>query len=499
MITIETMLPVESNDAELVANSLRGSRDAFGQIVSRYQSLICSLAYNSTGSLTQSEDIAQETFVTAWKRLSELREPAKLRSWLCGIAKNLNHRTRRGQEREPVHGAEPMEALAELPTLEPHPPEQAISREEEGILWRSLEGIPETYREPLILFYREQESVEQVALALELSEDAVRQRLVRGRKLLHEQVLAFVEGALKSTAPGQSFTLGVVAALPTAAASAKAATIGAALAKGGAAAKGVATVGTLGGLFAMLGGAYVSLKAQVDDSKSPRERRFMLQVFGKRTIFSLLLFAIFFAALELDFFRVPIHRDFWTAAFCFAICVYATAIFAWHSRRRQQIQIEDNTFTEAEWTMPRKDTDATTNSAGTKSKDRLKALRFMALGIGMTVFVITQEAWKQHLGHAIFITALFVMLLFRGFRSWQNRPRYQSFRSGWTITFPVLMGVMTLFFFDRQQYLAQASLDISTAASQTEVITFNLVVVLAYAMLVGILAWKCKNKFGSNH
>lgn len=61
------------------------------------------------------------------------------------------------------------------------------------------------------------------------------------------------------------------------------------------------------------------------------------------------------------------------------------------------------------------------------------------------------------------------------------------------------MGVMTLFFFDRQQYLAQASLDISTAASQTEVITFNLVVVLAYAMLVGILAWKCKNKFGSNH
>ena len=57
------------NDAELVAETLGGNRDAFSQIVVRYQSLICSLACSATGSLGQSEDLAQETFIAAWRRL----------------------------------------------------------------------------------------------------------------------------------------------------------------------------------------------------------------------------------------------------------------------------------------------------------------------------------------------------------------------------------------------------------------------------------------------
>jgi predicted RNA polymerase sigma factor len=124
-----------------------------------------------------------------------------------------------------------LEFARELPSLAPSPPEQVISREEEAILWRSLEQIPEIYREPLILFYREHQSVECVAQNLELTEDAVKQRLSRGRKLLHEQVLAFVEGALERTKPGKAFTMGVLAALPLLAATAKSATAGATAAK----------------------------------------------------------------------------------------------------------------------------------------------------------------------------------------------------------------------------------------------------------------------------
>ena len=67
----------DSSDSELVTRSLAGNRDAFGGIVARYQSLLCSLAYSATGSLSQSEDLAQETFITAWKQLAELREPQK--------------------------------------------------------------------------------------------------------------------------------------------------------------------------------------------------------------------------------------------------------------------------------------------------------------------------------------------------------------------------------------------------------------------------------------
>src|SRR5204863_5431348 len=233
----------EFSDSKLVTESLAGDRDAFGWIVARYQSLLCSLAYSATGSLSQSEDLAQETLVTAWKQLADLREPEKLRSWLCRISRNLTYDAMRRQGREPIHKAEPLEKIQESPAPEPLPSDYTISREEEAILWRSIERIPENYRQPLVLFYREHQSVENVAAALDLSEDAVKQRLSRGRKLLHEQVLAFVERTLERTGPGKAFTIGVLAALPAFTISAKAAAVGAAAAKTGTTAKVAATSG----------------------------------------------------------------------------------------------------------------------------------------------------------------------------------------------------------------------------------------------------------------
>jgi RNA polymerase sigma factor (sigma-70 family) len=270
----------ESTDANLVVESLNGNRDAFGQIVARYQTLICSLAYSRTGSLTQSEDLAQEIFIIAWKQLANLREPQKLRSWLCGIAHNLICDALKKQGREPSHAAESLDAVHESPAPGPQPHDLTISNEEAAILWRSLERIPEIYREPLILFYREHQSIDAVAQKLELSEDNVKQRLSRGRKLLHEQVLAFVEGALERTNPGQTFTLAVLAALPISfVTTAKAATIAAA-AKGGAMAKG-ATFGSLFSVFfgpalGILGG-YLGWRESMKNTCTPRERKFVIR------------------------------------------------------------------------------------------------------------------------------------------------------------------------------------------------------------------------------
>jgi len=270
------MKTMDSSDADLVAQSLAGDRDAFGQIVARHQSLLCSLAYSATGSLSHSEDLAQETFVTAWKQLANLREPEKLRSWLCRISRNLTYDALRKHEREPSHRAESLEEIPESRSPEPLPTEQTISNEEQAILWRSLERIPEIYREPLVLFYREHQSIEAVAQKLELTEDAVKQRLSRGRKLLHQEVLAFVEGALARTNPGQAFTLGVLAMLPiTLASSAKAATVAAA-AKGGAAATGTSFASVvfgilcgpaLGFLFGFFG-----WREGLKNTRTPRER-----------------------------------------------------------------------------------------------------------------------------------------------------------------------------------------------------------------------------------
>ncbi len=275
------MAGTETSDAELVGESLVGNRDAFGRIVARYQSLICSLAYSATGCLGQSEDLAQETFITAWRHLGHLREPAKLRSWLCGIARNRINNFLRREGRKPLAASEPLETVQEMPAPQPSASDHAISQEEEAILWRSLERIPETYREPLVLFYREHQSVERVAEQLELSEDAVKQRLSRGRKLLHEQVLAFVEGALERTNPGKAFTVGVIAALPVFATSASAATVGAGAVKGSTLAKAAATAGLagaiLGPVIGLLGG-WLGTKASIENTQSPRERQFMVRV-----------------------------------------------------------------------------------------------------------------------------------------------------------------------------------------------------------------------------
>jgi RNA polymerase sigma factor (sigma-70 family) len=294
-------LPAQ-DDADLVIASLSGNRDAFGQIVSRYQSLICSLAYSATGSLGASEDLAQETFITAWRHLRHLRERNKLKAWLCGIARNRINNTLRREGREPVRAAESLEEVHESASPEPLPHDQTISKEEEAILWRSLERIPETYREPLVLFYREHQSIENVAVALELSEDAVKQRLSRGRKLLAEEVAAFVEGALARTNPGTAFTVGVLAALPlTLATSAKAAALGAAAIKGGATAKAATGLGLLGSILSpLIGliGPWLQYRMLLDVAKTDAERLDIKKYFG-RLAGLILVFGVSLIALVL--------------------------------------------------------------------------------------------------------------------------------------------------------------------------------------------------------
>ncbi len=278
MLFERSMPSVTCDDEVLVAASVRGDRDAFAQIVRRYQSLICSLAYNATGSLSDSEDLAQETFLVAWRELKHLREANKLRSWLCGIARNLTANAVRRQQHQPVHKAESIDLISELPSDQKSAAEGVIREEEEAILWRSLEQIPTNYREPLILFYREGESVERVAQHLELTEDAVKQRLSRGRKMLADEVTAFVEGALKRSTPGRAFTAGVLASLPVFATSATAATIGAGAAKGSVVASSATIVaifaGLIGPLVGLLGG-YIGIRAGLKSTRTPRERAFI--------------------------------------------------------------------------------------------------------------------------------------------------------------------------------------------------------------------------------
>jgi RNA polymerase sigma factor (sigma-70 family) len=348
--SITALALAENADSHLVAQSQTGSREAFGQIVARYQSLVCSLAYSATGSLSRSEDLAQETFLIAWRQLATLRDPQRLRSWLCGIARNLINSSLREQRREPVHGADSLASLPDSPSAEPLPSEHAISREEEALLWRTLDRIPTLYREPLVLFYREHHSVAEAATALDLSEDAVKQRLVRGRKLLQQEMIAFVESALERTKPGKAFTLGVLASLPLlAASSATAATVGATGAKVGTGSTAAASVGliwaVLGPLIGLLG-AFWGARASIINTRSPRERQFMIRqtvIMGTyvlifiAALFSLILFGQSLVASS------PAAFGGALGALVVSYCLGLFALITRANRRQRQIRIEDGT------------------------------------------------------------------------------------------------------------------------------------------------------------
>lgn len=424
MMTSRMTLPAASGDEELVHASLAGNREAFGQIVTRHQSLICALAYSATGSLTESEDLAQETFIAAWKHLAELREPAKLRSWLCGIARNLIHNSLRTQGREPSHRAEALEDVAEPRSPEPLPGERAISREEAEILWRALERIPETYREPLVLFYREHQSVQAVAQELELTEEAVRQRLARGRKLLQEEVLAFVEGALAKTAPGTAFTVAVVAALPIAVTSAKAASLGVAAAKGGAGVKSAFSLAALGGLATMLGAMLFSWKNAVDETKSLPERRLMVRTAWFQIPFlALSLGGAFYFLPRLS--QHPLALGIGLVLLLLANLVNGVALFGYVGRRRMEIVMEEGTFADAEWTGPGIETDR---------KALRKTVKLMIPLLLMFVVGSIGLPWKQHWVRSAAVAAAEGLVLLWAFRRFQKMLSFQSMpglKSSW--------------------------------------------------------------------
>ncbi len=217
------------SDADLWQLFRGGSVPAFEEIVRRHQSLVCAIAYTVCGDLGHSEDVAQETFWAAWRERASLSDPARLRGWLCGIARNLGKNVKCRADRV-AQDAVSLDVASEPSSDIPNPAAAAVSREEGALIWQTLDEIPESYREPLILFYREEQSIAKVAIALDLSEDTVKQRLTRGRGMLRDRMAEMVEGALRRSRPGRAFTVAVVTGLTAASAGAKTALAGAGLA-----------------------------------------------------------------------------------------------------------------------------------------------------------------------------------------------------------------------------------------------------------------------------
>lgn len=344
------------SDRRLVELHLAGDRTAFRQIVERYQAMVCALGLSACGDVGRSEDLAQEVFLAAWRELPGLREPDKLRGWLAGIARNLSHNSFRRQRRTPTAQAEPLSP--ETPSGGENPRERAIGADEAALMWQTLEAIPENYREPMVLFYREHRSVLAVAVTLEISEDAVRQRLARGRALLSERMAKLVEETLERSAPTPVFTGAVLLAVPlnlvpftgvetTAAAVAKTAAVSggvAAATKGGLAVKALAVVGALP---MVINGAmdFLRFRTRYEASVSPAKRHQIVTAFLAPNLIAAGLLAAFLGQHALSQAGADLSLNLWILC---SIGVLGVPIIAlvwigrWRRRTEQASRMEND-------------------------------------------------------------------------------------------------------------------------------------------------------------
>ena len=138
------------SDAQLVDSARQGDKRAFVEIVARHQAMVCGIALGILGDFAASEDAAQEAFLTAWRKIHSLREPDRLRGWLAQIARSAALGYLR---RTPNHAK--MDELLDLADESPLPDELAAKEEETALVGQLLANLPEHYRLPLILYYRD--------------------------------------------------------------------------------------------------------------------------------------------------------------------------------------------------------------------------------------------------------------------------------------------------------------------------------------------------------
>ncbi|HEY4242587.1 MAG TPA: sigma-70 family RNA polymerase sigma factor [Kofleriaceae bacterium] len=201
---------MERSDAELLEAARREERQAFGTLVERYQGAVCAVTYSRTGDRALSEDVAQDTFLAAWGQLHQVREVGRLRAWLCGIARNLARKARRRASK-----LGPLPDGRVLVFEGANPFDAAAAAESARVVRDALARVPATYRDALVLYYREHRSVREVAAALGITEAAALQRLARGRQYLADGVTDLVERSLGGASrPSRDLPTRVLAALP---------------------------------------------------------------------------------------------------------------------------------------------------------------------------------------------------------------------------------------------------------------------------------------------
>ncbi len=173
-VRVVEVWPGRGGDDDVVDAARRGDRSAFGELYRRYARMVHGLLLASVPR-TDVDDLVQDVFLVAMRRLDSLREAAAFPGWLAAIARHraADHYRRHPREQVPLR-----EDVAA------HAPDDTEAR----AILDVVRSLPDAYREPLILRLVEGMSGQEIADRTGLTPASVRVNLHRGMKLLRARL-----------------------------------------------------------------------------------------------------------------------------------------------------------------------------------------------------------------------------------------------------------------------------------------------------------------------
>jgi RNA polymerase sigma-70 factor (ECF subfamily) len=173
------------------------------ELVQQFAELLYRYAYRLTGNVTDAEDLTQQTFLRAQQKCHQLRDLSAARWWLCSIMRNSFLTSRRHSGTTKSLDAVDESHLVDLP------PDALIEPQE---LQEALSELSEEFRSPLILFYFDQFSYQEIAEQMGVPIGTVMSRLSRGKAFLKRYLSEKLASGKQS--PGRQQTQAVRSEVP---------------------------------------------------------------------------------------------------------------------------------------------------------------------------------------------------------------------------------------------------------------------------------------------
>jgi RNA polymerase sigma-70 factor (ECF subfamily) len=180
---------VTASDGDIVSAAQHGDKDAFGTLVRQYQGRLFALVLMMVRNRAAAEEIAQDTFVRAYTHLGQFDARRPFYPWLATIAVRLSQNWLRHYGRTDRRESTPIDEEAALAAGDDAL--QALLSDERGRqLWRAVSSLPSGERTVVMLYYRDDMPVRDIARALGVTTGTIKTLLFRARRHLREQLSA---------------------------------------------------------------------------------------------------------------------------------------------------------------------------------------------------------------------------------------------------------------------------------------------------------------------